>query len=375
MQNLVKILLPRQLFMLLVLSTGLLNHVMLIPGILLSAGRDGWLCVIIAFPIALFFLLVIFYIVKNSPNEGFFPMIKQRLGKAFFFIFSFPLILFLLCSSYATFRDFMIWLKAYFLADYSVFTITLILTVICFVITLAGIKHMAISSGILLPLVMLFGIFIAITNTSSKDPSYLFPVFAHGIIPVVKGVIYVLSGLLEIYIVVLLQPFSQEPIKFRHLLVLLTILTGLIFGPLSAAIMEFGAKESSFMRYPAFEQWRILSIGEYISHLDFLALYQWLSGALIRISLFIYLIGTFFSNKDKHYRLNPIFVGSIYLVLFGLMIINLETYTFSKILIEYFIPMSMLFFLIQILITALIVLVIKKRDERHGKKKEIQSDS
>ncbi|MEH7377684.1 hypothetical protein [Neobacillus drentensis] len=69
MQNLIKILLPRQLLLLLILSTGLLNHVLLIPNLLTAAGRDSWLSVIVAYPIALFFLWLVYFIVKNSPMK------------------------------------------------------------------------------------------------------------------------------------------------------------------------------------------------------------------------------------------------------------------------------------------------------------------
>lgn len=370
-----KILLPRQLFLLLILSTGLLNHVILIPNLLTAAGRDSWLSVIIAYPISLLFLCLVYFIVKNSPNEGFFSLIRQRLGRTFSILFSIPVILFLFTSSYVTFRDLMIWLKAYFLADASVFMINFMLIFVCFLITLAGVKSMAISSGFLLPLVVLFGIFIALINTNLKDPSFLLPVLADGFSPLIRGIIYVLSGLFEIYIIILLQPFSQEPIKFKPLFILLTFLTGLIFGPLSASIMEFGPTESVNFRYPAYEQWRVLSIGEYISHLDFFALYQWLSGALIRIGLFMYLLGTFFANKKKHYRLNPKLVGVMYLLLFGLMSIKVETYDFYKAIYKYFLPASMAFFLFQILLSAMILKVLKKRDEQHGKDTKVESTS
>ncbi|MEH7483993.1 endospore germination permease [Neobacillus drentensis] len=375
MQNLIKVLLPRQLFLLLILSTGLLNHVILIPNLLTAAGRDSWLSVIVAYPISLLFLCLVYFIVKNSPNEGFFSLIRQRLGRTFSILFSIPVMLFLFTSSYVTFRDLMIWLKAYFLADASVFMINCILILVCFIITLAGVKSMAISSGFLLPLVVIFGIFIALINTHLKDPSFLLPVLADGFSPLIKGIIYVLSGLLEIYIVILLQPFSQEPIKFKQVFILLTFLTGLILGPLSASIMEFGPTEAVNFRYPAYEQWRVLSIGEYISHLDFFALYQWLSGALIRIGLFMYLLGTFFTNKKKHYRLNPKLVGVMYLLLFGLMAIKVETYDFYKAIYKYFLPASMAFFLFQILLSAMIIKVLKKRDEQHGKDTKVESTS
>ena len=126
-------------------------------------------------------------------------------------------------------------------------------------------------------------------------------------------------------------------------------------------------KHVHFM-YPAYEQWRVLSIGEYISHLDFFALYQWLSGALIRIGLFMYLLGTFFSKNMKHYRLNPKLVVVIYLILFALMLIKVESYYFYFAIYKYFLPACIVFFLLQILLSALIVSVLKKRDEKqHGK--------
>jgi spore germination protein KB len=375
MDNLIKILIPRQLFLLLLLSTGLLNHVILIPNLLTAAGRDSWFSVVIAYPISIFFLWLIFYIVKNSPDDGFFKMIKQRFGKTLSVIMSIPVILFLFSSAYITFRDLMLWLEAYFLADTSVLMINCILTVACFIVTLAGIKHMAIASGFLLPIVMLLGIFISITNTDMKDPSLLLPIMANGYAPLAKGVIYSLSGLLEIYIVILLQPFSQERIKFKQMFILLTILTGLILGPLTAAIMEFGPVESVNFQYPAYEQWRVLSIGEYISHLDFFALYQWLSGALIRIGLFMYLIGTLLTQKLQHYRLKPKLVAILYISLFGVMLIKVETYYFYKYVFLYFLPASMVFFLIQILLSALFLFFLKKRDEHHGKNNKFGSST
>jgi spore germination protein KB len=59
------------------------------------------------------------------------------------------------------------------------------------------------------------------------------------------------------------------------------------------------------MRFPAFEQWRLITLGEYISHVDFLAVFQLLSGEIIRISLGLYLLanmikGNSSASKKKH---------------------------------------------------------------------------
>lgn len=374
MQSIVKVLLPRQVVLLLILSTGLLNHVILIPNLLTAAGRDSWVSVIISYPISLLFLWLIYYIVKNSPQEGFFSFIKRRLGRKFSIMLSIPPILFLFTSSYVTIRDLMIWLSAYFLSDSSILLITIFLIISCFIVTLAGVKNMAIASGVLLPIVILLGIFISLTNSTYKDPSLLLPIFADGVPKVLKGSIYVLSGLLEIYVIILLQPFLQEPIKLKHLLIVMTIFTGLILGPLTASLMEFGLESINF-RYPAHEQWRILSIGEYISHLDFFALYQWLSGALIRVGLLMYLLCAFFSSKKHNYILNPKVVIFVYLILFISMLINVESHYFFNLLYLYYLPLSFLFFFIQIILSALLLFILKKRDEQHDKNNKFESSS
>jgi len=61
--------------LLMILSTGLLNHVILIPNLLTAAGRDSWLSVIAAYPISVILICLIYYILKNSTDDGFFPML------------------------------------------------------------------------------------------------------------------------------------------------------------------------------------------------------------------------------------------------------------------------------------------------------------
>jgi hypothetical protein len=58
----------------------------------------------------------------------------------------------------------------------------------------------------------------------------------------------------------------------------------------TGAIAEFGPFEARELRHPAFEEWRLVSIGRYIRHLDFLSIYQWHSGSFARISLSLFLL-------------------------------------------------------------------------------------
>ncbi len=355
MKSIRPVLIPRQLLLLLILSTGLLNHVMLIPSILLAAGRDGWVSILFAYPILILMTFLIYYIVRNSPKEGFYRLLQEKWPWWAVLLYSLPMGLFLLSSAYITFVDLILWLSAYFLADVPSFVIVGGILIICFLITWSGIKHMAIASGMLLPLVMLFGFFIAITNTNMKDPSLLLPILSDGYAPVMKGMIYVLSGLFELYLIVLIQPYSEGKIKFHHLIILGLLFMGLMFGPLTASIMEFGPIESTNLRYPAYEQWRILSIGEFITHLDFFALYQWLCGALIRISLFMFLLGTLLIKKKSQYRISLKVLIPIFIVFLGLVVINIDTYDFYMFLFNVFFPLTVILFFVQI-ITSVIIL-------------------
>src|SRR5690606_9141105 len=65
-------------------------------------------------------------------------------------------------------------------------------------------------------------------------------------------------------------------------------------------ITEFGVYEATKQRHPAFEQWKILSLGQFIQHLDFLSIYQWLAGSIIRITISLYLLVDLFNlNKNR----------------------------------------------------------------------------
>ncbi|MGX1264201.1 spore germination protein KB [Rossellomorea marisflavi] len=346
------VLIPRQLSLLIILSTGLLSHVMLIPDILQAAGRDGWVSVLTAIPVFFLMILTVRYTIKRSPRGGIMRHILTESKPVVRILFFTPICLFLFFSAYITFVDLVIWLQAYFLAEVSRWLIMLLMGISCFIFTWAGVKYMAVAAGLLLPIVMLLGIFIAITNTDMKDPSLLLPILTEGWSPVLKGSLYVLSGFMELYLILLLQPFSEGEIKLHHLLVLGLILFILIMGPLSAAIMEFGPSEAASMRYPAYDQWRIMGIGEFITHMDFFALYQWLCGALIRIGLFLFLLGSILNRNLKSTRVSWKVVVPIYLLFFSMMWINVDTYYFYYALYHWFFPATVALFGIYILATA-----------------------
>jgi spore germination protein KB len=89
----------------------------------------------------------------------------------------------------------------------------------------------------------------------------------------------------------------------------------------------------------------------------------------------MYLLGHSLSRKKREYRLNPKLVGVMYFLLLGVALIKVESFTFYQIIYLYVFPITLAFFLIQILLSAFIIFVLKKRDKQHEKENELGSSS
>ncbi|XRD23741.1 hypothetical protein AABM34_14730 [Lysinibacillus fusiformis] len=55
-------------------------------------------------------------------------------------------------------------------------------------------------------------------------------------------------------------------------------------------LLNSSTSEASKQRYPAYEEWGLVTIGRYIEHLDFFSIYQWLTGTFIRVSFLLYIV-------------------------------------------------------------------------------------
>ncbi|MEH6996690.1 GerAB/ArcD/ProY family transporter, partial [Neobacillus drentensis] len=133
-----------------------------------------------------------------------------------------------------------------------------------------------------LPLVSLFGFLVGIGNFSNKNYNLLFPIFENGFDGFFQGFIYTFSGMFEIIFILFLTPYIKDRIKAKWLIFVGFILVSLTLGPLMGAITEFGSVEAAKLKNPAYEQWKLLMLGVHITRLDFLSIFQWLSGAFIR---------------------------------------------------------------------------------------------
>jgi spore germination protein KB len=350
-----------QLICVFMLSIGLMNHVIVVPMLLDAAGRDAWISAIMAFVVLPLWLPLLYFVMKQSNQMNLFLWLKTEFKSAVAYFVAIVGSLLLLVISYVTLNDTVTFTTTTYLTRAPDWVVLFTITVMCFYNAYYGIPSIAKTAVIILPFVVIFGILVAIATTPHKDYSLLKPIMENGFTPVLKGMIYAGAGYAEIFLILFMQHHLQARFSFKTLLIISFLAASLSIGPTIGAIIEFGPKEAANLRYPAFDQWRLIKLGTYIEYLDFLAVYQWMSGAFIRISLATALILELFHVTDKKARLWILVV--IYITMFLLSLIPISDDKFLGLLYQLVLPLSLLSILSLSLFIGILALIsyLKKR--------------
>lgn len=352
--------------MLFMLTVGITNHVTVIPLLLSAAGRDAWLSVLIgAIPFAGWTCLLAF-INSHLGQEPLHEWIKRTQSKWVSNLLLGPIVFALYMMALVHLIDTQTWTTVNYLPRTPEWFTALVLVVFCVIAANGGISPLGITSGVILPFVSILGFFIAFGNIPKKDYTLLLPFLQNGMEPVLHGLVYVGGGFTELIIVLLLQHHVRKPLHLSHYIAMLIIAIILTLSPLTGAIAEFGPVESTRQRFPAFEQWRLLSIGKNFENMEFFAIYQWLSGSFIRISLCLFLmveLMKIINPRKKTYTL--VFLGFSMIAFTSLPFSDMHFMTFLS---KVYYPLFMTLILVITLCIAGLVLSNRnrKRDTNHG---------
>ncbi|XRG80556.1 endospore germination permease [Rossellomorea sp. GAMAL-10_SWC] len=347
-----------QMSFILIGSTGLVNHVIIIPMVLDVSGRDSWITILLSSVSLLFLIPILYFIQKRMNGEQLFLWLKGNFGRFITYPLMAMILLYLFSSGVVLLKE-----TLTFLSFYLPMTPRVLLgatfSIICFYNAKHGIQSIGLTAGILLPIVILLGFFVMTANFPHKDYSFLKPYIEHGTSPVIKGMVYPISGFIEVAFILFFHHHLNEKIKVTTLIWIGITFVILTLGPTIGAITEFGPFVAAKQRYPAFEEWRLVSIGRYIEHLDFLSVYQWFVGAFIRLSLLTFLVSDILqvTNKKVNSGLKIFFLGWVTLI----SILSINDTSFYLFLSRQFLPGTFVFiFLILVLLAILSMFVNKK---------------
>jgi hypothetical protein len=179
-----------------------------------------------------------------------------------------------------------------------------------------------------------------------------------------QGMIYSGAGLSEIFIIILLQHHLKTQIKYSYLVVLVIILAYLTFGPVTGSIAAFGPIESARQRFPAYELWSLVTLGRFVEHVDFFSIFQWLSGAFIRISLALYIIVDLVGIPQGWRRITALIVFSLLIMISSLL--PFTDNQFLHFLSNYFLPLSMMFLLAFSFFLSAAVFIVNRLKKKRG---------
>lgn len=347
-----------QMSLILIGSTGIITHVLAIPLLLDVSGRDSWIAILFSCAAYLFLIPIFFFLYTRMNREPLFLWVKGNFGSFVAYPLIAMILIYLFSLSVITLRE-----TLTFLSFYLPMTPKLILgslfSFICFYNVKHGIQSIALTAGILLPIVMILGFFVMTANFPHKDFLFLKPYMEHGLTPILKGTIYPISGYIELGFILYFHQYVKTKIKFTSLIWIGIILLLLTLGPTIGAITEFGPFVAAKQRYPAFEEWRIVSIGRYIEHLDFLSVYQWFVGAFIRLSLLTFLI------PDLLQIVNKKVISGLQLFLLGWVTLlstwSMNDNTFYWFLAHLFMPYSIALVLFITVLLAFLSLFVNKK--------------
>jgi len=301
---------------------GLKNHVTIIPSLLSGAGRDAWISILFSVFAILPWVFLLLYIHKKTYQQSLIDWLKMKVGKVVTNIFIYVTVTFLLILAAFTMAETLQWIISTFLPTTPMLPMLIIFTVLCIHLVSTNIQTIAMVNVFVLFWVVVFGFFIAFTNMQVKNYALLQPFFEHGVQPVLKTAVFPASGFVELLLFLFIQHKVKNRMRWYHFVVMLFILMGLTMGPTIGAITEFGPIEAAKQRYPAYEEWGIGTIGRFIDHFDFLSIYQWLTGAFIRVGLILFIVADLLKISENKKRIWKIIAPTFFLISLSLSLLS-----------------------------------------------------
>lgn len=334
---------------------GLKNHVTILPRLLSVGGRDGWMAVIVSAIIILPWLFLLIYIHKATNQEPLMDWLALKIGKTPIAIIRYVIAFYLLIIAAFSLAETLQWVTGTFLPESPMLIMLFIYTGLCIYLASSNLQTIVMVNVLVLFWLVILGFFVAFTNIQVKEYKLLLPMLEHGIKPVAASLVYPASGFVELFMFLFLQHRFKSKVRWYHYGIMLFILMGLTIGPLIGAITEFGPDEAAKQRYPAYEEWGLVAIGRFIEHLDFLSIYQWLTGAFVRVGFILYLVTDLLKMTGDKIKIWRVIAPPFFFICASLFLI--EDHIFLMIKGKIVLVSSFVFFFILSLLVALFVRV------------------
>lgn len=350
---------PLQVYMTLYLSVSLTLHVMIAPFLLQAVRRDAWISAILAAVPLTIWILLLMYLVQKLNRTSIQTWLQMHYGKTVRWTITAVAWGYFFVSAFSSLFNTVTWVQVSYLPATPLQVSIVIILALCGIAAAAGIRAIAISAGLLLPFLIVLDFFVKGANVQLKNFQLLLPMLEHGWRPVISGIGYACAGIFEAIVLLFVQDHLSSNMKTGGLL----IMNGLFIATLTSTLIEsislFGPFEAAELRFPVYEQWRIVKLGKHLSNSDFLSIYQWLSSAFIRISFSLFVLVDLLNMKQVKYRRWTLFI--IVVGLFSLFQFQQNDILFLAWVKQFYFPIS---FYVVIILTLLFACLVYLKTRR-----------
>ncbi|ERN51206.1 endospore germination permease [Alkalihalophilus marmarensis] len=346
------------------LTVGLFAHVQVIPALLSVSHRDSWISIILTSFLWVVWAFVIYKILRLLYKKDI-PVFLKKYSKSpvWYYVITLPFAAYLFLGVIITIKDIAYWSQLTYAPNLSIWIINGLLLLFCFFCVSSGFNTIGNVSLLLLPLVVFLGFFVATANIPKKHYELLLPLFENGFMPTLQGLIYTSLPIIEFFILFFIHSHFSKHFSYKSILIIGILVIGLMLGPTVGTIVEFGPEYAALFRYPAYEQWRILTIGKYFSNVDFFATFQWLSGGIVRISLFLFVLVNIFKSYKRQTN-KTIYV--IFFLVYLISVLPLDPYLFYDWTFQYYFPIALIVLVIHTLFLLLILYITDRKSKERN---------
>lgn len=275
-----------QFFMLLLGGTVAFGHFVYSHLIILYAGRDGWLSVllfgVLAMAMAYLFTKLGLLQEKRSLVQHF----GYTWGKWATHVFGGLYVLYFLLIGALTIHLLGAFLGiVYPRTPREIWLLFLSIAVIWSLY--AGLEVLSRAVLLLLPGLFVLGILATILAMPDRDYTQLMPVMYHGFMPVWRGTLVLITMASEMVVFNMFMPdLTQREKLVKQGFIMAALLMLMYLGPIAGPVTIFGERVAQILAYPTFAELQYLDAKPILERLDLLGIVLWAFGSFFRISVF-----------------------------------------------------------------------------------------
>lgn len=273
-----------QFFMLIITIVVPFGHFVYINLAISSVGNDAWIALLIAGCIGLGIVYLQFFMALRHPDKSLTDYTLSVFGRLIGSLISGIYILLFIFTSSMTLHL----MNAFMGMIYSrtpmiVFTICLL--AISYWVVYEGIEVLSRVAQLVLPLLILLGLFATLLTLKDKHFNNLLPILHRPLLSLTTATGVFVMMFSEIILFSMMVLNTNNPKVLPKLsLVLVAVLTCMFLGPITGPVLIFGSDLAQNILFPTFAEIRYIEYSSVFERVDVIGIFLWIMGAYLRSS-------------------------------------------------------------------------------------------